>query len=206
MINIVFNNPVYVSLWNNEIVGQITDGYWENYRRGNQNWATYAKLGSENGFDVNGRFEKAGTYCLGGFNYNLERLAKALCEIGIEDRVCAYLNIADVYLANECDDDIATGAEFVYDLIPSDDNNVNNNLETVITFVVEAVESELNTNKLNKYANYRKEQINKTLNAFNGNIEKMVRHIVHEDDLTERSRIQKARKVFKELNELVKNM
>lgn len=40
--NLTFNNPILVALWNEELTGQISDGYWENTN--NSGWPFWCEL------------------------------------------------------------------------------------------------------------------------------------------------------------------
>ena len=108
-MTIKFNNTIAVSLYNNEISGQLSDGLYENYNRGNKNWWGYVELGDKNDAGYAGHF-----------NYSLDRIRRELTEICLGNRMYAYIMIADKYceysakVKNCCDPRwVAYGAETI---------------------------------------------------------------------------------------------
>lgn len=88
MATIEFKSRRVVSLFNNEIVPQISDGMYENWSGANRRWEQYAICGDENKTDTN----------LGHFNYNLDRMYRELCiECNLTTRMFLYIVVADEY-------------------------------------------------------------------------------------------------------------
>lgn len=91
-ITLVFKTAEMVSLWNNEIVGQLSDGYYENWRAGNKSWWINAEQGPENGFngcDIDDVYYKLG-YC----NYNIKTMIRELYKYDLDRRMLGYINVA----------------------------------------------------------------------------------------------------------------
>lgn len=87
MFDVEFNDPRVVSLFNNEIVGQLSDGIYENWNAGNKRWWATATVGNENKMN----------YYLGHFNYNIDRIRRELFKYELDERMFVYIAIADKY-------------------------------------------------------------------------------------------------------------
>ena len=100
-MTIKFNDIIAVSLYNNEISGQLSDGIYENWRAGNRRWWGDVEFGETNDCGY-----------AGWFNYNLTRIRRELNRYGLGDRMYAYIMSADLYCAHDCDNTIAIAAEY----------------------------------------------------------------------------------------------
>lgn len=100
-MTIKFNDIIAVSLYNNEISGQLSDGIYENWHAGNRGWWSDVELGDTNDCGY-----------AGWFNYSLTRIRRELNRYGLGNRVYAYIMIAEQYCQHEYDRQIATAAEY----------------------------------------------------------------------------------------------
>lgn len=88
---LVFADPKATVVWNYEIVGQLSDGLYENYRRGNRRFWTYASTGERDMCSP----------VLGDWNYSINTIYRELCKVNIHNRVAAYINCVDYLLDRE---------------------------------------------------------------------------------------------------------
>lgn len=84
---IEFADRRHTGLWNNEITGQLSDGYYENYKRNRQCWWNEAKTTKRNYVSfTNDRVIRP------EFPFNLRRMSRQLFSYGLFVRMNAYVN------------------------------------------------------------------------------------------------------------------
>ena len=86
--NLTFDNPILVDLWNEELRGQISDGYWENTK--NSGWPFWCSInvsvGEENKFirDDGGNYLYHGIKRNFGFIRLIPYVGDRMVEIGLK--------------------------------------------------------------------------------------------------------------------------
>lgn len=98
---LTFSDPRCVALWNCEILGQLSDGIYENYRRGNRAFWVEAKSGEDK-------------CTISNWNYSIKRIYREMSSCDLIDRGIAYINCAE--LLNKSDwYQYRTAVEVLYD-------------------------------------------------------------------------------------------
>ena len=172
-MTIKFNDKVAVSLYNNEISGQLSDGMYENWRGGNRRWWDDVELSETN----------ASGYA-GWFNYNLTRVRRELNRYGLGYRVYAYIMIADKYCDHQYDRKIARAAESTvvyFDKAYEETNDY----EAAIKETIAKIESVIAGQSSFEFI---QEAFQSTFGKIDMTIEQWIKEIVPEENITERAR------------------
>lgn len=198
-IQVVFNNPAMTALWNNEIVGQLSDGYYENWNAGNKSWWIRAVTGNENGFI--GCTREQARWKVGYCNYNLKKLVRELYEIGIDERMVGFINIAQLACGKENEDDICFAAGMIAQFVIDNYDEECNNYEQCVRDVIEH-----EINHPSKQNEWCQKYYNTVKSVFPAGTcwETIVKTIVEERDINPRVRRRKLNKIVDQICGFVK--
>lgn len=198
-IQVVFNNAAMTALWNNEIVGQLSDGYYENWNAGNRGWWIRAVTGNENGFI--GCTREQARWKVGYCNYNLKKLVRELYGIGIDEWTVGFINIAERASGKENEDDICFAAGMIAQFVIDGYNDEQHDYEQCIRDVIDR-----EINHISKENEWRRKYYDTIKSVFPAGTswETIIKTVIEERDMNPRVRRRKLNKIVDQICAFVK--